>query len=71
MRNHRNYTAQEIIREADFIIQNQSSTYSIEGVTQSTVWGHMNQRLPYLDNERFLKIRKILETNCRRRRRGS
>lgn len=67
MRNHRSYTAQEVIREADFIIQNQSSTYSIEGVTQSTVWGNMNRRLPILDHERFLKVRKILEVNYKRR----
>lgn len=66
MANLTNYSDNMILVEARALLIPESSTYKVAEqleIPQSTVWCHLNYRLPKINYSLYLEVREVLNYN--------
>lgn len=68
MANLTNYSDNMILVEARALLIPESSTYKGAeqlGISQSTIWYHLNYRLPKINYSLYLEVREVLNYNSK------
>lgn len=60
------YPKEDILKEAKMVLGDHGSTYQVAkalGIAQSTVWCHLQLRLPKIDMTLYSQVRRVLQLN--------